>query len=791
MKISEQWLREWVNPAITTQEISQQLTLAGLEVDEVINIGHDFSQVVIGQVETISPHPDADKLRVCEVNIGEVENLQIVCGAHNFSAGVKVPVALIGAVLPGNFKIKLSKLRGVPSQGMICSPKELNLGEDIGGIWVLPEDAPIGKSLQDYLHLPDHIIEVDLTPNRGDCLSIQGIAREIAAKNGVSLLKNNSPIVKPTLDEKLEVRLSAPTACSRYAGRMIRDINPNATTPLWMVERLRRSGLRSIHPVVDVTNYVMLELGQPLHAFDFAKIQQHIEVRLAQPQEKIVLLDGKEITLLPNDLVIADAEKALALAGIMGGVDSSVSAETTTLFLESAFFNPTFMMGKARQHGLHSDSSHRFERGVDPNLTVAALERATELLLAIVGGQVGPISEVIVEHHLPKNPAILLKTPHISRLLGMEFSAEDIKNYLQRLNFSLSQRDAETWEVCAPSYRFDITIEEDVIEEIARIHGYDAIPPLAPQAGLTFQPQPEAKLTAEIFSDSLIQRGYQEIITYSFVDEKIERALNPDITPLRLRNPIASDMNVMRTSLLPGLLTTVAYNQNRQQEQGCFFEIGLRYLLEGETIVQQPMLAGACYGFARTGGWHTPVRVTDFYDIKADVEALLILTRTPFEFAASTHSSFHPGQCALIRKNHEIIGHVGALHPKLMAHFNLKSPLFLFELSLNALLDAQVPVYKNISKFPSIRRDLAILVNEDVPAAAICAKIQLTAGAWLQEIKLFDLYRGEGVSKGLKSLAIGIVLQHPTRTLVDEEINQTMEQVILGLQQEWGATLRT
>jgi len=577
MQFSEAWLRELANPALDTAALVEQITMAGLEVDAVTPAAAEFSGVVVGQVVSITAHPDADKLRVCQVAVGEAEPLQIVCGASNVREGLKIPAALIGAVLPGNFKIKKSKLRGELSFGMLCSEKELGMAEDADGLMELADDAPVGMDIRDYLELNDQLIEVDLTPNRADCLSVEGIAREVALLNEMPFSASEITPSVVEHQETLSIKVSAPDACPRYLGRLIKNVNATAATPLWMQERLRRSGLRSLGPVVDVTNYVLLELGQPLHAFDAAKLSGAIEVRMAKADEPLKLLNDQEIKANTETLVIADAEKALALAGIMGGSGSAVSNTTTDIFLECAFFSPSFMMGKSRHYGLHTDSSHRFERGVDANLQARAIERATQLIVEIAGGSVGPVTEVVAEAELPERVAITLRQKRIQRILGVDLEASVVEGILQRLGMSVT-KEAEGWQVTAPGFRFDIAIEADLIEELGRVYGYNNLPQSSLLMRSALSEAPEAVLDIDQLKDVLVARDYQEAITYSFVAEELQKSIVPNDNYIKLQNPISADLAVMRTTLWCGLLQAAVYNTKRQQGRVRLFEAGQRFL---------------------------------------------------------------------------------------------------------------------------------------------------------------------------------------------------------------------
>ncbi|MBC3767316.1 phenylalanine--tRNA ligase subunit beta [Neptunicella marina] len=798
MKFSEKWLREWVNPAVSSDELAHQITMAGLEVDAVEPVAGEFSGVVIGEVVECGQHPDADKLRVTKVNVGEDELLDIVCGAPNCRLGLKVAVAMVGAVLPGNFKIKKAKLRGQPSHGMLCSFSELGLSDDHDGIMELPADAPLGTDIRDYLQLDDVTIEVDLTPNRADCLGIRGLAREVGVLNQADV---NEPVIQPvaaSIDDKREIVLSAPDACPRYLGRVIKGINPLATTPLWMQEKLRRSGVRSIDPVVDVTNYVLLELGHPMHAFDLAKIEGGINVRLANENETLTLLDGNEVTLKSDTLVIADDNKALAMAGIFGGLDSGVTDESKDIFLESAFFAPLAITGRARQYGLHTDASHRYERGVDPQLQRTAMERATQLLIDIVGGEAGPVVEAVSVQHIPAANQVTLRQRRLSRLLGVEIEAQQVTEILKRLGFDVevSEQDAQNvWTVSVPAYRFDISIEEDLIEEVARVYGYNNIADQAPVAKLTLGSAVESDVPLNSLKQTMVNLGYQEAITYSFVDPSVQSKLFPQIEGLVLPHPISSDMSVMRVSLLTGLFSAVSYNQKRQQNRIRFFETGLRFIPDQSAengVRQQMMIAGVIAGTRSGEHWDLGSDSVDFYDIKADVEMLLAKTGRAgeFVFSAAEHSALHPGQTASIHLDGELVGHVGAVHPAFQKDLGLNSRVFAFELLLQPLSSRVLPQAKELSKFPANRRDIALVVDEQIAIGEIMATIEKCSVNQLVGLNLFDIYRGKGVAEGKKSVAVSLILQDATKTLEEQEIQAMVNQIVSVLADKFDASLR-
>lgn len=790
MRFSEAWLREWVNPDVSTEVLADQLSMAGLEVDSVEPAAPGFAGVVVGKVLGCEKHPDADKLNVCQVDVGEGEPLQIVCGAANVAAGQKVPVATVGARLPGDFKIKKTKLRGVLSQGMICSAAELGLAEASDGIMVLPADAPVGKDLRAYLELDDHCIEVDLTPDRGDCLSIAGIAREVAVINRAPLHGEAIEAVKPQITDVWPVEVEAPEACPRYTCRVIRGIDARAVTPAWMVERLRRSGVRAISPVVDVTNYVMLELGQPMHGFDLGRLDREIRVRMARPDESLVLLDGSEVTLREDTLVIADASRPLALAGIMGGQASGVTEETADVLLEAAFFAPLAMAGKARSYGLHTDSSHRFERGVDFELPAKALEYATSLLIEIVGGEAGPITEVTSESHLPTRQPITLRRERIGRLLGVELEDGEVKDILERLGMEVGIVDGG-WQVRAPSSRFDIEIEVDLIEELARIHGYANIPASLRSAPVTVQARPEARFRLERAKELLVDRDFHEVITYSFISPELAGQVTPDLAPVALSNPISADMSVMRASLWPGLLSAARHNIARQQERVRIFESGLTFERIAGEMVQQPHLAALVCGSWAEPQWDLPVRKVDFFDLKGDLEAVLGLAARfeAFGFAPAEHPALHPGQSARVLRDGRAIGWIGALHPQLQQSLDLPA-CYLFEVSLSALEEGQLPAYHPLSKYPSIRRDFAIVVDDEVAWSQILEVAREAANEVVRDIRLFDVYTGENVEPGRKSLALSLILQDSSHTLTEQEVEQASAAVLQALADRLSATLR-
>lgn len=775
--------------------------MAGLEVDAVEPVAAAFSGVIVGRVVSIAPHPQADRLQVCSVDIGADEPLSIVCGARNVAVGMHVPTACIGAELPGGVKIRKTRLRGVESQGMLCSAAELGLAESAQGLLALDHTAEPGHDIRAYLQLDDVSIELGLTPNRSDCLGIAGVAREVAVLNQCAL---SGPVIEPlpaTIEAAFPVTIASTAACPRYLGRVIDGIDNSGAAPLWLQERLRRSGIRSINPVVDVTNYVMLELGQPLHAFDRDELHGGIVVRFARGDESLTLLDEQQVTLNDETLVIADDQGPLALAGVMGGLSSAVTTQTTTLFVESAFFSPAAITGRARAYGLHTDSSHRFERGVDPELPRLAIERATRLILDIVGGQAGPITEAGDADCLPRPLRVPLRRQRLRRLLGMTVDDNEVERILTALGMGDIVSDEHGWVVTPPSFRFDIAIEADLIEEIARVHGYNNLPVSQPQAHMQISATSTADAAAERqLRDVLVRRDYQEAICYSFIAEELQRLFDPQDPGVKLANPLSAELTVMRTSLWPGLIQALQYNLNRQHKRVRLFEVGVRFQLhDGENdngtvadrIREENIVAGVACGDRHAEQWGVASRPMDFFDIKADVEALLGLTAGTCRFEAANHPALHPGQAArILSAQGTAIGWCGLLHPSIQASLGLDRDVYLFELSAAALRRRQVSGFRPLSRFPAIRRDLAIVVDRDIPAARIQDAIAEVAGDLLQESIIFDVYTGKGIESGAKSLAIGLTLQEFSRTLTDDDVEALVVRVLSHLEVAFGASLR-
>lgn len=791
MRLSEAWLREFVDPPVNTAALVSQLTMAGIEVDTVEPAAEAFTGVVVAEVVEVAPHPQADRLRVCQVDDGSGRPLQVVCGAPNVAVGLRVPLAVEGAVLPGGLQIRRSELRGVPSMGMLCSAKELGLEDSEAGLLRLPQDAPLGADVRTVLKLDDAVLEIDLTPNRADCLSVEGIAREAALLNRIDrpLVPMMLPLI--TCRDEFPVTVSAPEACPRYLGRVIRNIHSGVRTPLWMRERLRRSGLRSLDPVVDVTNYVLLELGQPLHAFDLDKLIGGVEVRYAREGERLTLLNDETIAPDASTLVIADQRQILALAGVMGGKASAVSGDTRDLFLECAFFSPEVIMGRARRYGLVTDSSHRFERGVDPELQRRALERATQMILDLVGGQAGPVTDVTHAVHLPKVAPIVLRKARIERILGVDMPNDQVLDILRRLDMQVVPVP-QGWRVTPPSFRFDLALEVDLIEELGRVLGYDALPKRRPTMSTAMRAASESQLDPDRLRDLLVDRGYQEAITYSFVEPGLQHSIEPAIPALALRNPISSDMAVMRTTLWCGLIDAALKNQSRQQSRIRLFELGATFAGTAAELEQTPCLGGLVMGTVVAEQWGSPAVPVDFFDVKADLEALLGLggRQHAVAFRAAEHPALHPGQSAQVLLEDQQIGWLGMLHPRLEKSLAFDQRVFLFHLELAPLLQRVVARFRPLSKFPRVRRDLALVVDQAVSAKQVADGVRAIDSQLVREIVLFDVYQGKGVDPGKKSVAVGLILQDDDETLTDARIDSLMTRVVEHLQNELKATLR-
>jgi len=783
MQFSEQWLRQYVNPELDTEALSHALTMAGLEVEGLDAVGTDFSKVVIGKIISTDKHPDADRLQVCKVDVGATEPLQIVCGAQNARVGLKAPCALVGAKLPG-FDIKEAKVRGVESFGMMCSAKELGLAEESSGLLELPEYAVIGQDIRVFLELNDKLFTLKLTPNRSDCLSILGVAREVSALTGAVLTLPQSDSVKTSSGITKQVVVKQSEECPRYTGRFIRQVNASAVTPDWMVRRLERGGLRSISAIVDVTNYVLLEIGQPLHAFDAAKLQGDLQVRFANPKEQIQLLNQQQVELHTDMLVITDDTGAIALAGIMGGAPTAVSDATQDIFLESAFFTPGVIVGKARRLGLSTDSSYRFERGVDYGNTLFALGRATSLIQAICGGEAGEVTEVLAT--LPVRKPVTLAIAKLVSVLGIPLDEATVERLFDQLGFHYENK-AGVFTVTPPSYRFDISIEEDLIEEVARLHGYDNIPAIAPQDVVTMLPSSEGTLSRKWLSDILTGSGYQEIVSYSFVDESWEKELLGNPEPIPLKNPIASNMSVMRSGLWGGLLDTLVYNLNRKQDRVRLFEIGATYARSAKGYHETTRISGLAYGDANPEQWAESAREVDFFDVKAEVD---MLTNGRAEYRAAQHAALHPGQSAQVYLNGVAIGWIGKLHPKWQQHYQLARGAVLFELDVAPLLESSVARYVAVPKFPPVRRDLAVVVDEKVSVRALLKTMTEANIQYVYDIALFDVYRGKGIAENKKSLAFLVLMQDTQKTLTDAETDAAMSALVELIVRQHDAELR-
>ena len=788
MIISEQWLRTWVSPQVTTDALSHKLTMIGLEVDSIAGAAEAFSGVVVAQIIAAEQHPDADKLRVCTVNAGD-ETVQIVCGAPNARAGLIAPLAKVGAVLPGDFKIKKAKLRGVESQGMLCAGAELTISEDNDGLMELPADAPIGADIREYLSLDDQVIELGLTPNRADCLSVRGIARDVAVAFDETLNETAIAPVESTIADTFPVAIEATAKCPRYLGRVMKNVDLSRPTPDYMRERLERAGLRSIDAAVDVTNYVLLELGQPLHAFDLDQLNGGIVVRECKPDEVLTLLDGTEQALEPGTLVIADHTQPLALAGIMGGAGSGVSESTTNLFLESAFFTPELMAGRARSYGLHTDASHRYERGVDFQLQREAMERATQLFIDAVGGEAGPVTEVVSDADLPVNEAVLLREAQIEKLLGIKIDRVEVERILEGLGFWVVGHK-QGWLCTAPSWRFDMGLEVDLIEELARLIGFDAIPSQPIKASLIPVGVPETRRALRMAKNDLVARGYFEAVTFSFVAPEVQSYFDPELSPIALKNPISADLAVMRTSLIPGLLKAIAHNASRQQSRVKLFETGLKFM-SGEGTEQIPMLAIAVSGLRDLEGWSTDKTAADFFDLKGTLEGLLANLGDRLTFEASVFPGLHDGQSAAILVDGKCVGRIGAVHPSVRKAMGIPANTVVAEVLQSVVNEVAMPAYDDISKYPETRRDLALVADKTAASAEVLSTIRKAAGSLLTKLDLFDVYEGAGLAEGKKSLAIGLTFQDQSRTLDESEVSSAVDQVLDSLKEKLGIELRS
>ena len=788
MKFSEKWLRTWVDPKIGTDELCDQLTGAGLEADAVETVVDEFTGVVIGEILELHAHPNADRLSVCTVFDGS-EKFSVVCGAPNAREGLKTAFARVGSELSDGLEIKRTKLRGVQSYGMLCSAKELGISDDHDGIMELSNNLSPGLELREALDLEEVSIDLDLTPNRGDCFSVRGVAREVAVLNRMSM---NEPVISevPASTETIfPVEVHAPSACPKYLGRVIEGVDISQVAPAWMVERLERSGLRSIDPVVDVTNYVLLELGQPLHAFDLASLDDRIVVRMAEEGEQLTLLDGNSIELDEESLVIAHGTGPLAIAGVMGGVKSGVTETTTDVFLECAFFSPVAIMGTGRRYGIQTDASQRYERGVDSELQGAAMERATALLIEIAGGNPGPVIEVVDETSLPQAKELTLRSARLEHLLGERIEGEEVFGILDRLELR-PKEVPEGWEITTPSHRFDISIEEDLVEEVCRIHGYDAIPTRTTLTAMPLKASRRDRINPADLRNLMVHLGYNEVITYSFISPERHDLFSPDIQPLVIENPMSKEQSVMRTSLIPGLIDALVSNVARQSTSIRMFEYGQCFNGDVDHLEQGFRIAAALWGLKDPENWTQQAKNVDFFDIKGDIERLAEACGRRVRFGASARSEFHPGQSADIYVDDNDVGTVGRLSPQLQRKLNVAGDVFVFECDVEPLLLKRQRRHNEVSRYPSIRRDLALVVNQAVSSESVEKLIRETVGELLVEFRLFDVYKGKGIDSIDKSIAVGLIFQDPAKTLTDSDVGALVEKAVVALEQEVGARLR-
>ncbi|MFC0678918.1 phenylalanine--tRNA ligase subunit beta [Lysobacter korlensis] len=802
MKFSENWLRQHVPTAATREELAATLTAIGLEVEDVTVLGESLGGVVVGRIVSVEKHPEADRLQVCQVDVGNGDLVQIVCGAPNARAGLRAPLATVGAVLPGGLAIKAAKLRGVESAGMLCSAKELGIDADASGLLELPDDAPAGAKLAEYLALPDATIEIKLTPNRADCFSVRGIAFDVAAATGSAVAPLPIEPVAPQSDATLDIELNAGADAPRYCGRVIENVDATVTTPAWIAERLRRSGVRPVSLLVDITQFVMLELGQPMHAFDRDTLRGPVGVRRARAGEQVKLLDCRNATLDGEFLVITDADHVVALAGVMGGFDTRVADATRSVFLESAHFAPAAIIGRGRKLGLHTDAAHRFERGVDPELPRTAIEYATRLIVDAAGGVPGPVVEAALLEHLPAAQPITLRRTRLARVLGLEIADVEVERILRALGLTV-EATADGWQVIPPSRRFDLAIEEDLIEEIARIHGYDAIPTTLPAGAARLVAPSESRVDDATARRQLVTRDYLETINYAFVDAGLLEQWQAMDGAVPLANPLSTELGVMRTMLLPGLVSALVRNTARQQARVRLFELGnvFRSQTSGTVDASSPApretrrIAAVATGNVAAEQWGTASRPVGFHDIKGDLESLAALSGATLAFRAAQPSWAHPGRAAdVVRVDGDaevLLGWVGQLHPRLQQALGLDHEVVAFELDLEPLVRREIPRARAVSKFPSVRRDLAFVVPQDTPWSAIADAVKQAAGPSLRDLVLFDRYQGKGVETGFKSLAMGLILQDETRTLTDRDVDAAVAETIAALQREHGAVIRS
>ena len=791
MLVSENWLREWASPDLPIEQIADSLTMAGIEVDSVHEQTPGFSNVVVAQVLSVEPHPDSERLKVCRLNDGNSDSTEVVCGANNVSAGIKVAFARVGACLPNDLNISKTRIRGVESAGMICSAMELGLAEKSEGIMHLDETAVPGAALADHLHLDDRILELELTPNRGDCLGISGVARELAALTDTPFQPDGIDPVPAKSQSTIPVDVIAGEGCPRYVARIIEDIDSSAQTPDWMKEKLRRSGIRPISCIVDITNYVMIELGQPMHAFDLENVDRGIIVRYAQQGETLTLLDEKQLQLQDDDLLICDHAGPVALAGIMGGLGSGISAKTRAVLLESAYFSQQRIIGKARRIGMQTDASYRFERGVDPYLQEMAIERATRLIIDICGGNPGPVIEQADPDHIPSKDRVDVRYAQINKVIGLEIPAEDANGYLSRLGCDV-QAGETALSVTPPAFRFDLEYEHDLIEEIARLYGYNRIPENPPVASAHSSGSDESRLAFTRIRNLMIDRGYRETITYSFVDPTLQDRFDNGEVAIKLANPISENLSEMRLSLLPGLLGCLINNYQRQHRQIKLFEIGNSYKVIDNQRVERFNLGAILTGFQLPEQWGVSSRSADFYDIKSDLEAITMLggTADRYRFKSRQLSGFHPGRCADIYQDNKRIGLIGQLLPAIAAEYDVEQDVYYFEVDFNSISQSLIPKYGVTSKFPSTRRDLSIIIDKQVTSQELIDDIKDSAGNDLVELKLFDVYTGKPIDSAQKSMSIGLTFQALERTLTEMEMDETCQRVMEQLKHKFNAKLR-
>lgn len=792
MKFSENWLRSHVPTTVSRDELSAVLTAIGLEVEEVTDLGAKLDHVVVARIVSAERHPEADRLQICQVDAGKGEHLQIVCGAPNARAGLVAPLAIIGAKF-GDFLIKAAKLRGVDSNGMLCSAKELGLDSDASGLFELPDDAPVGQSLVEYLGLPDASIEIKLTPNRADCFSVRGIAFDVAAACASEVVPFNAEPVAAVGNRELQIALNAGAEAPRYLGRVIEGVNPRAATPLWMAERLRRSGVRPVSLLVDITQYVMLELGQPMHAYDLGTLQGSIGVRRSRAGEQLKLLDGRDAALDDSFLVITDADRPVGLAGLMGGWDTRVTDDTTAVFLEAAHFAPAAIMGRGRKLGLHTDAGHRFERGVDPALPRTAIEYATGLVLDLAGGTPAPVTEAVNAADLPVAAVITLRRARIQRVLGIQIADADVERILRALGMDVVAA-GEGWQVTAPSRRFDIAIEEDLIEELARIHGYEQIPTTLPGGAARVAMPSETRLDELSTRRQLVARDLQETINYAFVDAALLGGWQLDQNVVALANPLSAELAVMRPALLPGLVATLGRNAARQQGRVRLFELGRVFHPQAgddrPAPIETTRVAVAVCGEADPQQWGLATRKVDFHDLKGDLESLAAASGAALTFVPSTRPYGHPARSAEVLRDGQTIGWIGQIHPRLAQAMDIDVDVYAFELDLAPLAARELPRASELSRFPSVRRDLAFLVPEGAAWADLEATLRRAAGPMLRQVTLFDRYVGQGVEPGFKSLAMGLILQDKSRTLTDRDVDAVVTEAVAAMEREHHARIR-